>query len=154
MKLLNYVSPETVIAKLRVSSKEDCLRTLVGCLVELGKITEGKMLLADLLAREQVESTGIGGGIAIPHARSEAVIGSLVMIASLEEPIPFGAVDGEPVDLIFLLAGQKEHPGQQLRVLARISRLARLHDFLQALRGAQTPAEILDALQAEEAKHF
>jgi fructose-specific phosphotransferase system IIA component len=154
VKLLNYVTPDTVFARLRVSSKEDCLRTLVGRLVELGKVTDGRTLLSDVLSRERVESTGIGGGIAIPHARSEAVVGSLVMIATLAEPIPFSAVDGEPVDVVFLLAGQKEHPGQQLRVLARISRLARLQTFLRELRAAQTPAQILDALMAEEAKHF
>jgi mannitol/fructose-specific phosphotransferase system IIA component (Ntr-type) len=154
MKLINYVSPETVIADLSVATSEECLRSLVGRLVELGKVVDGERLLADLLARERVESTGIGGGIAIPHARSEAVVGSLVVIARLTRPIPFNAVDGEPVDLVFLLAGQKDQPGQQLRVLARISRLARMESFLKAVRCATTPARILDALMAEEAKHF
>lgn len=154
MKLLNFTAPELAFARFSTESRESCLRALVERLREIGRIREPETLLSEILAREEVETTGIGGGIAIPHARSDTVLSSVVMIATLEEPIEFNAVDGEPVDILILLAGSRELPGQQLRVLARISKLVRIDDFLADLRRATTPADILHAIQSAEAKHF
>ena len=154
MKLLNFTAPELAFARLEVGDRVECLRQMVERLSEIGRIREPETLLSELLAREEVETTGIGQGIAIPHARSDTVLSSVVMIATLAEPIDFNAVDGEPVDLILLLAGSRELPGEQLRVLARISKLVRLDGFLADLRGAMTPAEIVRAVQAAEARHF
>jgi mannitol/fructose-specific phosphotransferase system IIA component (Ntr-type) len=154
MKLLNFTAPELAFARLAVPDRVACLRHMVERLREIGRIREPEILLSELLAREEVETTGIGQGIAIPHARSDTVLSSVVMIATLAEPIDFNAVDGEPVDLILLLAGSRELPGEQLRVLARISKLVRLDGFLADLRGATSPAEIVRAVQAAEARHF
>ena len=154
IKLLNFTSPDLCIADLKAATKEECIEAAVDRLAELGKIHEKQALYEELLARERVESTGIGRGIGIPHIRSTSVVGTLVMIAHLSEPIPFNAIDGEPVDVIFLLAGAKELPGQQLRVLARISKLVRIDSFLKDLRGAETPADIISALRRAEASHF
>lgn len=154
IKLLNFTSPDMAMAKLAVRDREACLRAFAGRLVELGKIADGEALYREILAREEVETTGIGRGIAIPHVRSPLLVGSLVMIATLAEPIRFNAVDGEPVDLVFLLAGSRELPGQQLRLLARISKLVRIDSFLADLRSALTPADVIHAVQAAEAQHF
>lgn len=154
IKLLNFTGPELVFARLRVADRDECLRRLVVRLEELGKIRNAEALLREIVAREEVETTGIGRGIAIPHARSELVVGSLVMIAQLAEPILFNSIDGEPVDLVFLLAGARELPGQQLRILARISKLVRIDSFLSELRSAKTPADIIGAVRAAEAQHF
>lgn len=154
IKLLNFTSPDLALAKLAAPDREACIRAFCDRLVELGNITDGDALYREILAREAVETTGIGGGIAIPHVRSPLLVGSLVMIATLEEPVRFNAVDGEPVDLVFLLAGSRELPGQQLRLLARISKLVRIDSFLSELRSAQTPADVVHAVQAAEAQHF
>jgi mannitol/fructose-specific phosphotransferase system IIA component (Ntr-type) len=154
MKLLNYCCPEHCITSLKAASRAECLEVLCERLAELGRIEDAQEMLEALLAREAVESTGIGGGIAIPHVRSRQLNGSIVMIANLAEPIEFEAKDGEPVDLIFLLLGSLELPGQQLRVLARISKLVRIDSFLADLRAAKTPAEVIAALREVEAKHF
>ena len=154
MKLLNYCSPELCFASLNAANRGECLEVLVDRLAELGRINDPQALLEAILAREEMESTGIGGGMALPHVRSDQIAGSVVMIAHLAEPIAFGSVDGEPVDLVFLLVGSRELPGQQLRVLARISKLLRIDSFLQALRAAETPASIIAALREVEAKHF
>ncbi len=154
MKLLNYCSPELCFASLKAADRKECLEVLVDRLAELGRINDAPALLDSVLAREKMESTGIGGGMALPHVRSEQIAGSVVMIAHLAEPIDFKAADGEPVDLIFLLVGSRELPGQQLRVLARISKLLRIDSFLAALRSAETPAAIMAALREVEAKHF
>ncbi len=154
MKLLNFTGPDLVLTRLAVESREECLRVMVDRLAELGKITEGEPLYRELVSREEVETTGIGGGIAIPHARSQIVVGSLVMVATLDRPIAFNAVDDEPVDLVFLLAGSRDLPGQQLRVLARISKLVRIDSFLRGLRSAETPADVIAAIREAEASHF
>ena len=154
MKLLNFTSPELAFADLALSRRDDVVRLFSERLVEQGGATDATRLADEILAREEVETTGIGGGIAIPHARSEAVVGTHVIVASLAEPISWNAVDGEPVDLLFLLAGNRELPGQQLRVLARISKLVKIPALLSDLRAAETPAQVIKAIQATEARHF
>lgn len=154
MKLSNYTSPELLLAGLTAQDKRETLAAMVDRLLEAGKVADGETLLNELMAREVVESTGIGGGIALPHARSQVVAGSLVTIARLAQPIAFDSVDGEPVDLVFLLVGSRELPGQQLRILARISRLVRIQSFLGDLREADTPAALFQALLDAEAQHF
>lgn len=154
MKLGNFITPELAFAGLELPDRDAVLRFLVEQLAEAGRTTDPEGLLREVLAREDVETTGIGGGIAIPHARTDSVVGSVVMIATLATPVRFNSVDGEPADLIFFLAGARELPGQQLRVLARISKLVRIDGFLGDLRSATSPAEILHAVQVVEAKHF
>lgn len=154
MKLLNFTSPELAFAKLALGRREDVVRLFSERLVEQGAALDAERLAAEILAREEVETTGIGRGIAIPHARSEAVVGTHVIVASMAEPISWNAVDGEPVDLLFLLAGNRELPGQQLRVLARISKLVRIPSLVSDLRAADSPAQIIKAIQATEARHF
>ena len=154
MKLLNFTAPELALARLPLGRREDVVRLMAERLVEEGRATDAARLGQEILAREEVETTGIGGGIAIPHARSEIVMGTHVCVATLAEPVAWNAIDGEPVDLVFLLAGNRELPGQQLRVLARISKLVRIGALLGELRAAETPAQIIRALQAAEARHF
>lgn len=154
MKLLNFTSPELAFAELALTRREDVVRLFSERLVAQGCATDPARLSDEILAREEVETTGIGGGIAIPHARSEAVVGTHVIVAALAEPISWNAIDGEPVDLVFLLAGNRELPGQQLRVLARISKLVKIPALLSDLRAAETPAQVIKAIQAAEARHF
>ncbi len=150
MKLIEYTSEELCLAGLRVPDKESCLDRMCARLEEAGRLKERSALHRALLEREKVESTGIGGGIALPHARCEDFDGHAVAIAHLAEPIDYGAPDGRPVDLVFLLAGSSRRPGQQLRVLARISTLVRIDSFLAELRAASTPEAMCRALRKAE----
>lgn len=154
MKLLNYTAPELCFARLEVGGREELLRQLCDELGRSGRSSNPGQLLEELLAREAVETTGIGGGIAIPHARSETVVSSVVCVATLAEPVDFAAVDGEPVDVVLLLVSPRPMPGELLRVLARVSKLVRIDRFLQELRAATSPARLLDAVRAAEARHF
>ena len=154
LKLLNFTAPELALAKLPLARREDVVRLLAERLVEEGRANDAGRLVQEILAREEVETTGVGGGIALPHARTEVVMGTHVCVATLASPIPWNAVDTEPVDLVILLVGNRELPGQQLRVLARISKLMRIGSLLDELRAAQTPAQIIKAIQVAEARHF
>lgn len=154
MKLLNFTGPELTLAKLPLGRREDVVRLLAERLLEEGRVNDAGRLVQEVLAREEVETTGVGGGIALPHARSEVVMGTHVCVATLAEPIAWNAIDGEPVDIVVLLVGNRELPGQQLRVLARIAKLVRIGSLLDELRAAESPAQIIKALQVAEARHF
>ncbi len=150
MKLLDTTSEDLCMAALQVPDKETCLRTMCAQMVRAGRVADDRKLLRALLEREAVESTGIGRGIALPHARCEDFRGNAVAIASLAHSVDFGSPDGRPVDLVFLLAGSQRSPGQQLRTLALLSRLVRVESFLEALRKAASPAEMIEVLRATE----
>lgn len=152
MRLQDYTAAEDLIAGLPARNREDCIARICEHLHRRGKIQDPAALTEEILGREQLESTAIGGGIALPHVRSEQVPGAMVAIAQLAEPIDFNAMDGAPVDLVFLLLGAKELPGQHLRVLARISKLVRDYQFLSGLRDAESVAAVATSLEETEAR--
>ena len=94
------------------------------------------LVLSGLLEREQAGSTGLGRGVAAPHARVPGLQGRQLVVVTLEQPIPFGAIDGQPVDLFFALLSPEESGVEHLRALARISRLLRREDLRDQLRCA------------------
>jgi nitrogen PTS system EIIA component len=93
-------------------------------------------VLSALLEREQSGSTGLGRGVAAPHARVSGLEHSRLVVVRLEQPIAFGAIDGQPVDLFFALLSPEDSGVEHLRALARISRLVRQDDLRDQLRRA------------------
>jgi PTS system nitrogen regulatory IIA component len=108
-------------------------------------------ILSGLLARERLGSTGVGYGVAVPHARLKGLDRMRGVFVRLETPIDFGAVDDQPVDLIFALLGPADHQAEHLRALARVSRALRQADLRQQLRLARG-ADAIHALLAREAR--
>jgi len=107
-------------------------------------------VFAELLKREELGSTGMGGGVAIPHARFRQVTKPLGFLVRLRKPLDFDAVDGEPVDIVFLLLLPEGAPaGDQLGVLAAIARRLRKPEIAKALRRARDTKEMYDVLIAE-----
>jgi PTS system nitrogen regulatory IIA component len=102
-----------------------------------------------LLARESMGSTGVGRGVAIPHARVDGLNGVHAVMARLERPIEFDAVDGEPVDLMVALFAPANAGSEHLRALARVSRLLRQGDLREQLRQAHSADAILALLVRE-----
>jgi PTS system nitrogen regulatory IIA component len=108
-------------------------------------------VLEALLAREAVGSTGVGYGVAVPHARLKGLTRLRSVFVRLEQPVPFDAVDDRPVDLIFALFAPPEASGEHLRALARVSRVLRQADLREQLRQAHGPDAIY-ALLVQEAR--
>ncbi len=106
-------------------------------------------VLAELQKREELGSTGVGGGVALPHARFHQVDKPIGMLLRLRKPIEFDAVDGEPVDIVFLLLLPESPDGEQLGALASIARKLRKPEITAALRGARDSAEMYRTLAAE-----
>ena len=153
MKLTEYLDPGLVVFDVGPGEISEVLAQLVEPLVADGTLSSRERVLEALLAREQVLSTGIGSGIAVPHAISE-VIGSPHLIIGLSpNGVDFRAMDDEPVHLFFVLLSPPDRAGHHIRLLARIARLARHPEFLDGLRDCRTGEEVLERIHAYESEH-
>ena len=110
-----------------------------------------EQVLDALLEREAAGSTGVGHGVAVPHARLDGIERMRAVFVRLEHPVPFEAVDDQPVDLLFALFAPKGASSEHLRALARVSRLLRQPEIREQLRQAKT-AEAIHLLLVQEAR--
>ena len=151
MLLSELLAADRVRVPLRSQTKDDLLRELVE-LATVGR--EGvavDAILESVRQREQVLSTGIGGGIAIPHGKTSQ-IDQLVMAAGVcGSPVEFDALDGQPVELLFLLVGPESAAGAHVKALSRISRLLRRDALRDGLRAVRTGDEFLQLIRESEA---
>ena len=132
-------------------TREEVLEELAFRLAQGGAVREPGELVTRLIERERLGCTGLGGGVAIPHCKLRDLAEVVVAVASTERPIDFGASDGIPVTLIFLVASPAEAASQHLQALASISRLLRAPGVVDGLRAARTPLELLGVLRGAEA---
>lgn len=133
MLLSNVLTPQRIRVPLPATDKPGALRALVEVVADGGS---PDALLTAVEERERLLSTGIGYGVAIPHGKSSAVKELRVAAGVTPAPIPFDALDGNPVRLLFLLVGPNTASGEHVRVLSRISRLVRDAAVRQALIAA------------------
>lgn len=150
MRLTELVREDCVQLGLSGETKIQVMESMVARLQETGLVSNADSVLESLLARERVMSTGIGGGVAIPHAQTDCALGLSVSFARLARPIDFEALDDKPVEFVFLVVGPEERSGF-IRILARISRLLHGGELQGCLREVQTPGEALAAIAEEEA---
>lgn len=146
--MLSWLMPQDVVPKLRGTSKKQVLQELARRSAERTGLEE-RAILDQLCQREKLGSTGIGRGVAIPHARPTTLTEAYGIFARLERPIDFEAVDSEPVDLILLLLTPAAAGADHLKILARASRMLRDEAMCRKLRGA-TSADALYALLAHK----
>ena len=138
------MTPRGVIAQLRAPTKRHLLQELARRAAPMTGIPD-KRIYDALVERERLGTTGIGTGIAIPHCRLPELTRLYGMFARLERPVPFEAIDDQPVDLVFLLLAPTEAGAEHLKALARVSRLLRDRAMCEKLRGANS-ADALYAL--------
>lgn len=144
MEIANLLTPQSVIAKLRATSKKQALQELARRSAEISGQSE-RAIFSTLMKRERLGTTGVGNGIAIPHGKLAELEQMFGIFARLEHPIDFEAIDDRPVDLIFLLLAPEEAGADHLKALARVSRLLRDKRACEKLRGTDN-AEALYAL--------
>ena len=135
--------PDAVLACVKASGKKALLAELASRAATLYKLDE-RRLFDRLLERERLGSTGIGGGIAVPHARMAGLTAPVGLFARLGQPIDFDAIDERPVDIMFLLVAPEGAGADHLKALARVSRLLRDRVLVDKLRATDNP----DALYA------
>jgi len=142
------MDPRLVELELTDGGTREVLRQLVDRLGQAGIVANTSEAYERLLEREQVMSTGIGGGIAIPHARTAEVKRTVVALGRSVGGVPFDAIDGKPVDVVFLILGSPDSSAEHVKVLARIARLVKQQGFHDAALDATTVEQLLEAVQA------
>jgi len=147
MSIKEFLQPNDVLADFAVSSKASLLKGMAQRASECCKLPAGSILSA-LLKREELGSTGTGGGIAIPHARIAGLGKPFGTLLRLRESIDFGAIDDQPVDLVFLLLLPVEPNKEQLNALASVARILRSPDSVRNLRRARDRSELFRVMTA------
>ncbi len=151
MKLIDYLKAEQIILDLQNSTKIEVLKEVSGYAAKLGLVPDKEALFKGLSERENLISTGIGGGIAIPHTRYEGPERLFIILAKSVKGVEFDALDGEPVFLFIVIAGPENADKEQLKVLSRTARLLKQSEFRDRLLSMQTPEEVLRCIREEEA---
>jgi nitrogen PTS system EIIA component len=146
MPLTDLVAPNAIIPTLKVNGKKQALQELAAKAAELSGLNE-RGIFEILMQREKLGSTGVGTGIAIPHGKLPNLNKLFGLFARLDRPVDFEALDGQPVDLVFLLLAPEGAGADHLRALARIARLLRDPDIARKLRESRD-AEALYAVLA------
>ncbi|WP_454918272.1 PTS IIA-like nitrogen regulatory protein PtsN [Xanthobacter sediminis] len=152
MPLADLLVPNAVFPMLRASSKKQVLQELAQQAASLVN-RDQREIFETLLQRERLGSTGVGNGIAIPHGKLPN-LGKLVgLFARLEKPIDFESLDGEPVDLVFLLLAPEAAGADHLKALARVARMLRDPDVVEKLRATRDATLMYNLLTATSASN-
>ncbi len=150
MLLTDLLSIERIRIPLESRSKDDLLRELVDLITRGNRVEDPEDVLRAVREREAVLSTGIGNGVAIPHGKSSAVPVLRMAAGLTREPVDFDALDGQPVQLFFMLVGPEAAAGPHIKALSRISRLVRRDESRERLVSARDPDDFLRALRDAE----
>jgi PTS system nitrogen regulatory IIA component len=152
MEIADLITPDSVIASLRVANKKQALTEMARRGAQITGLHE-RLILEALLERERLGSTGVGLGIAVPHGKLPGLGRLHGLFARLERPIEYDAVDDQPVDLIFLLLAPESAGADHLKALARISRLLRNRTICEKLRGTDKSDGLYALLTDRTATH-
>ncbi len=154
MKVVDLLDERTVVLNLAAGDRDAALRALAAALCRARRIPgDRRRLVARLAEREEMGSTAVGDGAAIPHCRVRGLGEPALLLGLAPLGVPFGAPDGRPVRLFFLLATSPDEPARGLRVLASVARLLRSRPGLaDRLTAGGTPSAVLAALAEEEAR--
>jgi mannitol/fructose-specific phosphotransferase system IIA component (Ntr-type) len=163
MRLTNFLVRDALIANLAVSAagvdprdqtavravKQQVISEMVSGLHRAGYFRDEDLthIVKAVMRREELGTTGIGHGIAIPHSRHPSVDRLIGTLALAKTPLPFESLDAEPVDVFFLLVSPQDRPGDHLRALEAVVRTMRDEDFVRRLRACQTTDEIWTLLE-------
>ncbi|NOX96607.1 MAG: PTS sugar transporter subunit IIA [Nitrospirae bacterium] len=150
MKLSNLMREDLICLNLRVEKKRDGINEIVDLLARTRGITDRDKFLRAIMEREKLASTGVGEGVAIPHARTEAAKEMVIAFARSEKGVDFDSLDKEPVYLIFMIAAPEKPVEPYLKALARISRLLGKKPFKESLRKAKSPQEVIEVIKETE----
>ncbi len=131
MLLSEYITPESIKINLEAEDKEEVFEELIDLMVNTYNIPDREPLLEAIRDRETKGTTGIGGGIAIPHAKSGIIERSYVVLGISGIGIDYQAKDDEPVNVVFMMVTQESNPNEHLQILQKIAKLSKSDDITQ-----------------------
>ncbi len=153
MKVSELLKPEFIIPELKGETKEEVINELIDLFKNDPRVEDIEKVRSAVLDREKVMSTGVGKGFAIPHGKTNAVKEIIGAFGKIKEGIDYQSLDGNPVQLVFLLVGKDNLISTHIKLLSRISRLMNKDDFRHRLTEAQNAEEIVQLFSDEE-EHF
>lgn len=153
MYLKEYLSEDRVFCEVECTNKPDLIGKMVDLVVKSVPDLDKEMAIHNLLEKEGVFSTGVGGGIAIPHAVVPTVDKTYLAVSQLKCGIDYKSVDNQPVFLVFMLLSPEGKTHEHIKLLARISRLCFHHGFVENMKGAVTSADLYEMIIEEDSKH-
>lgn len=145
------IDPRLVFRALPGRTREEVLGELSRRVADCGVVPNASELASKLLDREKLGCTGLGDGIAIPHCKLPDIDRVAIAVASTAEPVDFGAADGKPITLIFLVVSPANGAAAHLQALARVSKMLRVPGVVQRLREAETPERLREVVRDVEA---
>ncbi|MEC3883254.1 PTS fructose transporter subunit IIA [Halobacillus litoralis] len=152
MKITDLLTKETIVLNMSASSKPEAIDELVGQLDHAGKLNDRDDFKQAIEAREQQSTTGIGDGIAIPHAKTSAVKDPAIAFGRSQDGLDYESLDGQPTNLFFMIAASEGANNTHLETLSRLSSFLMDNNFRQQLEEAKTEADVIEAINAKEAE--
>ncbi len=150
LTLSDHLSKSCIQIGLAVSDREDLLAILARSAQAEGLVADHRIFLDNLKRRESEMSTGVGRGLAVPHAEVPGTDATFVIGATLMQAVEYQSLDQVPVDVVFLIGGKPGAVGLHLQLLARIARLARQPEFLDKLKNQDTSQGFLEVIEEAE----
>ncbi len=149
MKLTDFIVEDAIITEIKATNKEAVIREMVSSLKDAQKINtkDVENIIKSLMKREELGSTGIGKGVAVPHTKHDCIKKIMGTIARSTQGVDFNALDGEPVHLFFLLLSPTDSAGTHLAALERISTVIRDNDFRRFMREANGKDGLVEILR-------
>ena len=153
MKVHNLLLQDMIIPELESQDREGVIREMVNFLKRKNRISKDKELYEKLIQRENLGSTAIGEGVAIPHCKMKGVKNPIVLLAVSKKGVNFYSLDGKPSHIFFLVVSSPDNPSLNLQILATIAHLVRKSNLLlKKLLEAKSISSILDIIREEEEK--
>ena len=154
MKIIDFLKEEAIVPDLKATDKESVIKELVTLLKDIGEISDQEKIVEIILEREKLGSTGIGQGIAVPHAKTDDVKQIVVAFGLSRKGVNFESLDEEPVYLIFLVLAPVDVTGMHLKLLAKIARLLKDKVFRNSLKSCKGKRrEIFQVIEEEDEKN-
>lgn len=154
MNIFSLLDPQTVFPALKAKDKAEILDKLVSSLQNNVSNGEVEKIREAVMERENIMSTGVGKGLAIPHGKAPGIQETYAAFAMLDEPVDYESIDGKPVNMVFLLVGPQSSNSLHIKLLSRISRLMNNSSFREDLRGCSSADEIIDLFKEQEHVSF
>lgn len=151
MRIKDILSPESMIMDLQATTKDEAINEMADLEVVTGIVNNKEKFVESIWAREKESTTGIGGGIAMPHARNEYINKARVLFAKSEKGVDFDSLDQQPVHLFFMITAPAGADNTHLQALAKLSSLLINPDLVEKLKAAKTADEVIDLFSQAEA---
>jgi len=154
MKISDFLSKDLFIAELKSSDKNEAINELIDLFSSDPRVEDIEDVRKNVFEREKIMSTGIGKGFAVPHGKSDSIKEIIAAFGRSIKGIDFDAIDGQPVNLIFLIVGRNDSISTHIKLLSRISRMMNKDDFRNRLLNAANAEELYKVFTEEESNYF